>query len=1852
MANPEIIINQSNILKASRNKTGDLTNSYSPFQNLTSESTELLGDFTTEKLNFDLEHPVDIITQDNYDGSVNLILNDGKNTPKLINSKFSIQNDSKFLIPDHYGYKDTNIYEEKSFNIDTSLKAIPINIPKLKFLGLVNQAGILKCGSYTFYFKLSDSDGNETEVVQESGIVQLYIGEVKDPSSIRMGLEDESTSKSIKFRLSNIDSGFDYVHVLFTRSSSGNDQAATHNYYKIEYDYPIINNICELEITGNEKISEISDSQLYTNYADINSVKTQTINNNVLLFGNINSSIHNWDALRRMSWKIVPGYGTESNVGYINSEYKFNENEYISNWSSEKLSEIPNKKFVLNKIDNKLDPTADCSYGYYNPQNIYYKVGYWPDEIYRFGIVYIFEDMSLSPVFNIQGVDFSKCSKKLEFIDLLQKIKISDTEYNYSEWEFEPEDKYFNKELRLNSRGVIKFPKISNFDNGNICKPKPLYIHFDLSNIGKYINNSEDKPNEFKNSFTIEEIFKFHKIKGFFFVRQRRIPTILAQGLMIGLTKKDFGSLPVIQDEKNNYISESFLSSNESGRLLNYDGRHFIVNKENVTSQAMFIPDAEMMEATFNQIFVGNQFALNLIGNYNFKFDYNSGWSSIKNINIYDNKNSKYYKSTLLNVPEDTKILTDGTNYFSTLAGNASEPYKTSDLKNIWNKTKPQDLTNSDTLVRGQWGSFVGVGTPENYIDNPYKYGEIYNIKNANYADNEDNATELDFQKRFNSSENYSAICDRMEFETFIKCYRGDCFQSMFTHRVLRNFIDPELPTNDKIVNPACWASNYGIRCTTKILSSTKNNLMSEEEGWYISSNSSERRKNLLTQSLVLFLTGNIIGSVVNLIRLGSETFEPEKFGLSDNYAYFNGKKWYTGDYISDSHRKLGSEISTIKSMPNKYGISADINTAETNNYYLIHHYDINDSNLESNSGWKGSDIPLTAYLVTNDEGNLISWDHEDINQLYPNGFSNEICQAFEVYVGDKLPGFNIMAPLSSLIKMVKYGNSSQFGPAKKKVNPKEQEQNSKGLNLKAIFKSDENWDLRGLANINRADVNAVGLGQWITFPICSTHNLALRDIDYSNVTEQAQFARKRGFYPLKAMDSKNPMRDSNVINQATAISIPNKKYYLLPNIPFIKQEYFTRIVNSLHDSVNTIANEFKVILDTAYADYTKTCGSITKLISFGNNIVIVFKHGVGVISLNLTSEFGPEKYLPVECTIIDDKIGSMWKDSIISTDSGIYGVDTVSKKIWKCDGLKPLTILSDHVVSKFLIDNINMSEFITSPYIGHINVKTHYNKFKHDIIFTYYNDIPKDINGERIYLIGDDSEESIKLRNKIHTWEKGTEWALCYNEHQQTFTTFYDWYPLESENIDNIYFSFDREQCNEIVENDFISDKIYPEIGEYYQTEIKKFEIDPAFNHNTDIYYNILSSNNKLLDFKIPFLNTFGCLSFYCKSDKVGIINLIIENKNFIINVPESNKWISYFLFIKSEFLINSEFNCSIKSDGLLSDQEIFISDIKYKSLKKEDYEIENKKLDSNVSIQLNNYNLKIFSDQFILANNFTHDKYWEIRNSENNIKLWKHGKAGLYKNESELKPTNWYGKQHEFNFEFIVNKPSALMQKIYNNLKIISNKSEPYKFEYEVVGEGYDWYLYKPIIEWCNEHENEFNSLEDAYKYVMSNTLETLYNNSLHPDFPILFNKPGNYIIKKLPFLKIKLSDRKGTKMNNSILDDQPDMYKDNTSETILIKDDQLSEYRIHTEQLGNDIKKYGRIRGNMQYLEDLWNIEIRPIAFKYAYIDSNQELKFTSLQETKHRDKYIKIKIRYTGKDLTVIQGIITMLQYSLA
>jgi hypothetical protein len=42
--------------------------------------------------------------------------------------------------------------------------------------------------------------------------------------------------------------------------------------------------------------------------------------------------------------------------------------------------------------------------------------------------------------------------------------------------------------------------------------------------------------------------------------------------------------------------------------------------------------------------------------------------------------------------------------------------------------------------------------------------------------------------------------------------------------------------------------------------------------------------------------------------------------------------------------------------------------------------------------------------------------------------------------------------------------------------------------------------------------------------------------------------------------------------------------------------------------------------------------------------------------------------------------------------------------------------------------------------------------------------------------------------------------------------------------------------------------------------------------------------------------------------------------------------------------------------------------------------------------------------------------------------------------------------------------------LQAIFNGLKMLSTKTEPNKFEYEIIGEGYEWWPYKPVIHWAN--------------------------------------------------------------------------------------------------------------------------------------------------------------------------------------
>ena len=488
MALPQINLSTTNIIYGAP-ENGRLIYKYAPFNNLKKLNT-LTGTtdlfpltLSSENAGINIDKPLDLNTEVSYDGSINLIVNDGKNPPKLINSRFYLTDSTSYNIADRKGNLDTNIYTETNFKTETNLIKSVKSIISVDFLGIFN-GGIMPVGNYTFYFKLADSDGNESDFIAESGKVVCHIGDINQPRSIRGGQLNENSSKIIKFRLNNLDLAYDYINVYYTRSTGSEDKIL--NTYRITDKFKIDKLNTEISITGYENHEEIDITEINVRYASFNAVKTISTCQNIAFSGNIENEYSLFERLEKYSLFVTPEITTQEDIGNMNHKY------------------------------NELYPST--GYEYYNANNIYYKLGYWDEEIYRFGIVYVLNDYTLSPVFNIRGI--SNLTPGLSFN--IPDYKIDD-ELNYQE------DYIIQGTENHNSKGVFRINNTggSMFDGTSEIKPIGLKFNFQGSVINGTPNNDGLKK----------------LTKGFFIVRQERIPTILAQTVGIGTSSKSFTPL-------------------------------------------------------------------------------------------------------------------------------------------------------------------------------------------------------------------------------------------------------------------------------------------------------------------------------------------------------------------------------------------------------------------------------------------------------------------------------------------------------------------------------------------------------------------------------------------------------------------------------------------------------------------------------------------------------------------------------------------------------------------------------------------------------------------------------------------------------------------------------------------------------------------------------------------------------------------------------------------------------------------------------------------------------------------------------------------------------------------------------------------------------------------------------------------------------------------------------------------------------------------------------------------------------------------------------------------------------------
>lgn len=832
------------------------------------------------------------------------------------------------------------------------------------------------------------------------------------------------------------------------------------------------------------------------------------------------------------------------------------------------------------------------------------------------------------------------------------------------------------------------------------------------------------------------------------------------------------------------------------------------------------------------------------------------------------------------------------------------------------------------------------------------------------------------------------------------------------------------------------------------------------------------------------------------------------------------------------------------------------------------------------------------------------------------------------------------------------------------------------------------------LQRINRGDVNAVQLGSWITFKLRSSTNLSIRSIDESNINEKGIFGRPRAWYPYQQdlISGNNKIPESYLYNDGLRSTLNEKYYFNVPEVPYIKNIYQNRIIYSDISINDAYRNGYRVFKSTNYVDYTKEYGSIIKLVPMGSSLICVFEHGVVLLPVNERIQTGEgaggaifintKNVLPENSQVVlSDMIGSQWAESVVKTPYAVYGVDTVAKKIWRTDG-KILETISDFKVNKFLVDNLSLSERETTPIIGIRNVKTHYNANKNDVMFTFY-------------------DQKYGFEDKA--------WNLCYNEITKSFVTFYSWLPSYSANIDNIFFTFDRSVSKYIAKlgsNDMMSNS---KSGLIVSTNILPVN---SLEKNTNaiiaikgIYDRYIPENigqTKVTLEILPGLNhseKYVQFQYFTQEgdSTVSKSSMILPNINIDSdgNIEEGKAYIEVKI---SDILAEWDKRQSEeeKNNVAIDKREYLIpQDISQAGLSSyyKIYKILNNKLlainiratlgtEESGSTSTFNKTTLINSGYYDFTLYFTFSEFfYNKQNTEVTKKLpafltnfWKHGQAGIIDTQEHIKPCYWYNKQHPFEFEFVV-KDNSIKQKIWDNLQIISNKAEPESFHFEINGDSYEFSKDKPNM-WYRQEltKNTYQKLGSDITY------DHLYNNSKRGVTPQQYPKSTIF-----PLYYNRLDSVNEIEDYYHSMRSPSDRDYSRLSGSEIVRYEDLNQYNIATHVKNLPIPRHGIIKGNSYYQEDEWYIQIPsiniaqkneptwkdgkpPIVLNWIPNDldkteiSDEDLPntynlgnvdttgWTYRQQVPMKDKYIKIKVRYTGNDLAIITGILTTYRLS--
>lgn len=1319
---------------------------YAPLNNYDDGTETYNSPFRTRFLNFFLDGFVDIRLQPSYDGSVNIIITDDTNPVRIFNSRFAVDESGKYaeLIKRRTG-NSTNSYSDEFFN-HSELIPRSTSVAKLDFLGTID-GGSLTAGGYRYFFRYVDADGATTDLIEESRLISLHIGNSPETSYGQDG--SKNTNKAIKFLLSSLDKAYYGIKVYYTVSSGEIDPVTKG--WEIDTPFKIDNDtgICNIVHTGFESVVDYNKEELALTYSPISNCKTLTVSNDRLILANTESE-----------------FSSEAILDLSSSSLKIEEDTFdVYN------SNIPGLDVV----------GANANDNYSNTEFEYNKTGYWKGETYELGIVYV-TDSGNSPVYPIQGLDRLEDSFDLQTIAYPGTLK-------------GPNDSTFGSD-GLNSKGVYRTASNGNLFtiDGNYMKFTGTKLKVDVTPLLDEVTTLPDgylqttdvaggtggwrivyNPDTRKyylwgtvtNTFDGEvadltdAVFNPQSIPlpsrtvNFGFVKITTDGKVYDNGLIIGdNVSKTFGPPIDVKNLANGFFfvrrkrirdkviegltvpAAAFPSTTKFGvkEEFGYPGNWVGCGTTTVGNPVVLAPAPSLCFP------MGTPEAINTDTNdideevfADYLDDGNSPTVIVESV-VVDPSLAKYDGIAAADKTIDIKL-----------------SYVKDDFENVLFTGVDVDpavqLTGIPVESINEESKIITVKIQyfaKNYLIIPAGTKVQTPQKIANL---ETSGSSIDFIIRA-PIKDYSSLKGWAMYSPDVECspayYASQMKNASMSVALQQSNIEGAVQSlsNPDTVNVSLpYATYISSGCTLNNSSSTK----LEAKIDYVpdgSISTGSRSFTGILDRVIYAWYRKTIGDVKLTYELMKRAIQGVKQISSDTKGNrddnpFEGKIFRYGiddkrelDHYKHDNRRPGSAIKYGRYLGLKMEtanvtqgvaplgtLNADFQEHPTGDPSDLESRNINfETSLQGMNGYFTDNSKFAAYtqIFSSNNGTHITpsnWEDRYNDDSDIEYFAISRRYSFEEFTEG----------LSPIIDL--YGGDCYLGLSWKQI----------WFPL-GISEAPQATDVTAYSE-DRRNLGMLNYGYVIGVPAQSNNNFHLRVPEIVDEAEYKAIGKERSFIPLRSvLESRgNKIFDTGRYNfgYSDQDRSDNQLFKLSDAAPYYKSIYPNRIYASDTSSQGDFVNGFTQFKALNFKDYNTELGPITRVVSLKDKVVAVFTSGIGLVGINERTQVSTDTggvfvdnadVLAQKATILSSTYGSTHPNSILPTEDYVYGVDVSKRKIWRTAGNRP-EFISDNRIQTLLGEILDEIRVFTNvnPTDRWIDVFTSYDPHKRDVIFTFY---------------------------------------------------------------------------------------------------------------------------------------------------------------------------------------------------------------------------------------------------------------------------------------------------------------------------------------------------------------------------------------------------------------------------------------------------------------------------------------------------------------------------------------------------